>query len=303
MSEYIQLEPKGIVLYKYDSKREKYVRQRPKKLTILTHLRSDCKIKEGTTLKDIFHGVEKYKLLKLVISQYSWCREIDEFHAQAEEPMRSDPSDTDPLSYLEIYWHPEVHLFNETIKHTGGHKTKLRTACFDASCGFHGIGPVGESRKDDPFYKGCDTINYSVSYSPMWKLADLPVKLNKEFTIYEPFPFKGKAPESLLKAKKDFCLLDILDAIYYDISFMGGPADNAEFIEEMCQRVEDIKSGVCKTIPWDDVKKELDEKYGDDEEEKKEEKGKYEVRLHPDVASALGYEEENKEDKDEESNE
>jgi hypothetical protein len=303
MSEYIQLEPKGIMLYKYNPERKKYVRQRPKKLSILTHLRDECKIKEGTTLKDIFHGVEKYKLLKLIISQYSWCKQIDEFHAQAEEPMRDDPTDTDPLRRLEIYWCPEVHLYNETIKHIGGHKTKIRTACFDSYCGFHGIGPAPKGKEDNPAYRtedGC--IQYSVSYSPMWKLADLPVNLNKEFTIYEPYPYKEKQPANLLKAEKEFSLLDVLDAIYYDISFMGGPAENAEFIEEMGRRMEEIDSGTVKTIPWEDVKKELGLDKEDEEENKKEE-GKYKIKFHPDVASALGFEEENEEEKNEEEDE
>lgn len=54
-------------------------------------------------------------------------------------------------------------------------------------------------------------------------------------------------------------MLEILDAIYDDISFHGGPAENAAFIEQMKDTVEKIKSGEIKTVPIDEVFKDLEE--------------------------------------------
>lgn len=259
MINFVQLEPEGLFVYKWDGKKKQQVRRRAKKSIVLTYLRCRCQIKEGTTLKDIFRAVAKYKLLCIVIGQYSWCSHINEFHAQAEEPMRSEDKG-DKLEYLEIYWHPEVHEYTETIKHPGGHKEKIRTVSFDAHTGFHAIGEPGSSE-----HRPDGREHYSVSYSPMYDLADLPVKLNEEFEVWSPWK-RGQKQELLIKATRSYSLLEVLDAIYDDISFMGGPAENAAFLENMKETVEEIKSGTVETIPFEDIKKEL----GLDDEEDKE---------------------------------
>lgn len=251
---------KDALLIKKDGNK-KY--RRAKKLTVLTYLRDSVEIAEGVTLRDLFRIVSQYKLLKLFISQYSWCRQLEEFHAQAEEPMRDD--EKDKLEYLEIYWHASVH------------KYKKETS-FDVSVGFHGIGTP--DRPENAMTADGKT-HYSVSYSPMYELADLPLKLNTALKIWGPW--EGKPPQKVIfEGKKDYCLLDVLDAIYWDISFMGGPAENSEFIEEMNGRVDDIKAGIAKCIPAEEVFKEL----GMDPPEKKE--GGFKVMLSPEVVAQLG---------------
>lgn len=181
MSRYVQLEPDGLFEYKWIGKKQEYRRRRVKRDIVLTYLRDRCDIVEGTTLRDIFRTVAKYKLLKAVIAQYSWCSHIDEFHAQAEEPMRRT-DDQEPLDYLEIYYHPQIQKYKKEVS-------------FDFYCGFHGIGPV----PPDYEYANPGYITYSVSYSPMYELTDLPVKLNKEFKFYTPFdPGKKQKPDEWL---------------------------------------------------------------------------------------------------------
>jgi hypothetical protein len=103
--QYVKFTPEGLFLYRWNGKKRKYIRSRPKKKTICTHLRSACEIAEGTTLKNIFDTVEKYKLLKFFISQYSWCSAIDEFHRDVEETWRyEEKEDKDKIEYLEVYW-------------------------------------------------------------------------------------------------------------------------------------------------------------------------------------------------------
>jgi hypothetical protein len=288
MADYVEFTPEGLFAYKWNGKNRKNVRFRPKKLAIGTFLRSRCEIVEGTTLRNIFDTVDRYKLLKLIIAQYSWCRPIEEFHAQAREPMQEDPDDREePLTYLEIYHHPEIHQFTEKKKHPGGMRERITVVDFDTSVGFHGVGPTHE--KNGPANREDGNTNYSVSYSPMWKLADLPMKLNKEFTVYEPFDRnkhkKGNPPQELLKATREFSLLDVLDAIYWDISFVGGPAENAEFIAGLKDQMEEIKSGNVPMIPMEQVFKDLKD---EDELLNPDDPPKMKVLMHPDVARAFG---------------
>lgn len=250
---------KNALLVKKDGKKTR----RAKKLTVLTHLRDGVEIAEGVTLRDLFRIVSKYKLLKLFISQYSWCRALEDFHAQAEEPMRDD-DEKNKLEYLEIYWHGSVHKYKK--------ETSL-----DISVGFHGIGKPERPEDAGPDGK----CNYSVSYSPMWELADIPLKLNTNLKIWGPW--EGKPPQKVVfEGTRDFCLLDVLDAIYWDISFMGGPQDNKEFLEEMKGRMDDIKTGITKGIPAEEVFKEL----GMEVPEPKE--GDYKVVLSPEVVAQFG---------------
>ena len=276
MSESIEFTPNGIVLHKWNEKKKKMERKRPKKLTICMHLRSRCEIAEGTTLRNIFDAVDRYRFLKLVISQYSWCQSIDEFHAQAKEPMQR-PEDSDQIDFLEIYHWPEVHKYTEKKKHPGGTRERNTVIDFDTSVGFHGIGPA---KDEDGQYSLDRTEQYSVSYSPMYEIVDLPIKLKKEFTVYTPFEHGKKMEErELLKATREFTLLDVLDAIYWDISFMGGPQNNAEFIENMKGRVDEITSGEVAMIPMEQVFPETEIDPDPD---------KMKILMHPDVAKFFG---------------
>jgi len=115
----------------------------------------------------------------------------------------------------------------------------------------------------------------------MYELADLPLKLNKNIKIWGPW--EGKPPQKILfEGTKYFSLLEVLDAIYWDISFMGGPAENKEFIEDMNSRVDDIKSGITKGIPAEEVFKELGMEMPEANE------GGFKMILSPDVVAQFG---------------
>lgn len=283
MSEYMEFTPKGLVLHKWSNKKRAHVRKRPDKLKILSYLRNECKIAPGTTFKNILNAVNKYKLLKIFVQQYSWCGHLQEFLDLVNEPQRTEKT---PLTYLEIYWHPEIHQYMEKVTHPGGHREKIKVVSFDAHAGFHGWGPPeNEAMRDPRNPEGL--ISYSVSWTPMYNLADCPVKLNHDFTIQEPTSVekirKGEMPKDLVKSTRTFSLLEVLDAIFDDISFYGGPEDIKKLQEEMTQRVEEMNEGLVPGIPWEQVQKRLGL---EDEVEEKEIPVK--IILHPEVSKFFG---------------
>jgi len=224
-----KIEKDGIWEYKWDGDAQEYKKKKPD--FIWTLLRCECEIAEDVTLLDIFDAVEAEPELKAFISQYSWCHHIDEFHDDAHKENSKEETE---VAYLEIHWHPE----------TNSYKGKQS---IDLSPSFHGIG------------KPDDDQTYSVSYSPMWKLAHLPVKLNTTVDLYEPFNRNKKEQKLIFHGERIFSLLEVLDAIYDDISFMGGPEDNVAFLEEMKDTMEEIKSGKAECVPWKEVFEEDDE--------------------------------------------
>lgn len=183
-------------------------------LMVFSKLRMSCSIEDDVTLLDLINIVDGINHLKLFISQYSWCKAIDEFHAQAREPQRTDEN---PMEYLEVCWSKMV-------------------GDFYPSTDFHGF---GKEPPDYEFPNGTGLIRYSVSYTPLYNLADIPLRLNPVHN--------GKT--------RYFTLLEVLDAIYDDISFMGGPQDNIEFLEDMKCAVEEIRNGSVEEVSfkeWED---------------------------------------------------
>jgi hypothetical protein len=214
---------------------------------ILSHLRTGCDIEDGVTLLDFFRAVDKYELLKLFVAQYSWCRDLDVFHKEAERPplrlYREDEPEPDKLSYLEIF-----------------RRAALKKYGPDEWVDFHGI---GEGREE--YGTAGKTQAYSVSCTPMYDLARLPLRLNRRCEFRDERDRRNV--RVLWAGDTQFTLLDILDAVYWDISFYGGPEDNAEFLSSMRERVEEIESAQAEGRPICKQFDRMEEKLGESEEE------------------------------------
>lgn len=240
MSDYVVLSKDGLHGYKYNGDTKDYIRSRVKEDLVFTKLRCQCEIEDGTTLKDIFRMVESYPMLKAFISQYSWCRAIDEFHAQAEEPMRSE--DAEDLEYLEIYVRPsQPKISVEKVKHPGGMRERTRTISYKLvhGPGFHAVGKPSKTMREQ-YGDNCPEVQpYSASFIPLYDIADLPVKLKIDYDVHARFPAKGREPaysEKVGTDVTDFTLLQVLDAIYDDISFAGDIEQKVEFLDELGRR-------------------------------------------------------------------
>jgi hypothetical protein len=146
----------------------------------------------------------------------------------------------------------------------------------DLYTNFHGVGVKQENSKD-PAVSADGRIYWSVSCVPMWEIAHLPIKLKKEVKIYENFK------DVVLEGEYSFSLLEVLDAIYDDISFYGSPEQSKQFIEKLNAETEKIKNGEVPLIPYEQVRKEL----GLENEENSDE-NKTKILFSPDVARQFG---------------
>jgi len=203
----------------------------------INYLMHTCNV-DGMTLGDLFNFVEAHEDLKQFISCYSWCRAIDEFHAQAKEPCEPDTV----VNRLEIYRTGEVHRWVEK------NKSRAHRVSLDLNYDFHGLGPCDEDllkhyaeTGDEP----PEEQNYGVSYTPVNELVHLPLSINTEMEVREWVSDLGKNTLHL-KCHYPFTLLEIIDAVYWDISFHGGPEDNKAFLEEMHDRMDEIKEGTAE---------------------------------------------------------
>ncbi len=199
MGGYVRLTKQGLLEFDYDSESQSYLSQPVSQDRIFATLRLSCKIDPGVTLLDIFNTVANYPALTGFLAQYSWCFAIQEFHEAAQRPAAPTT-----LKRLEISRYVQTHTYDD-VRH-------LSADICDA-LDFTGVGPLDEH----------GNTRYGVSLSPMNMLANLPVTLNTTCEIHHNF-------EKVSEWETGFSLLEVLDAIYDDISFHGGPEENEAFL-------------------------------------------------------------------------
>jgi hypothetical protein len=190
-------------------KDEEYVAKHP-----LLHINSTCEFDEGVTLKTIMNLVASDELLTKVVAFYSSVNNIEDFHKEVNKKCTKKAKEVD---YLEIYRSGDI-FDGELSSWTDWHGVNTKEKC--KYCG----------KKDWP-----DHGHYiSYSYTPVNEVAHLPIRLNERFILREN-------EKVVLDVNQKFTLIEVLNAIYYDISFHGGPKDRDKFLGEMNEQVKKIK--------------------------------------------------------------
>jgi len=197
-------------------KKDKFETSAGETESIMAWAMGPATIDPDVTLQDIFNLVDKDELLKTFLSEYSWCHAIDEIHAAAQ-PHSPSESIT------------EIHVYDRSRLTNAGY--------FDIGAEISGIGPIDEDAAkayENSTSPLPEFETYSVSATPIAEIAPLPVKVVNGYTFLQNLNKK-------ISHSRDFTLLEILDAIYWEISFYGSPADAAEMLQEMGEVVNTIK--------------------------------------------------------------
>lgn len=215
MSDYVMFHSDRLAAYDWDGKEKKNV----ERLFDLSDLRVHVRVDEGVTLGQIFAIMTKCRLLKFFVSRYSWCREIDQFHAQALLP-REDLSEG--IVKLVVCAHGD--MFD---KH------------FNIFTDFYGVNDQGET--------------WGLSLTPMFQLAHLPVVIDERFVV------RQNIQDVIFTGERSFTLLEFLDAIYWDISFYGSPEENHAFSEGLKATIQELTEQVGKddVIPFEEAMRSL----------------------------------------------
>lgn len=175
-----------------------------------------CTIDKDTTLLDIFKFVASCEPLKCFVKLYSWCNAIDDFHALAAQTKLEHIDDLE-LHYLEIFRAPEL-----CRKHD----------YFSIDPQFEVICNNQEAKDDEPL-----VCSQAVDLRPVNELADLPVRLVKRLSLM--IDVEGDVQTKNLDM--GFTMLDILDAIYWEISFCGDPSQAAGTQQKVRKLLDDIQ--------------------------------------------------------------
>lgn len=193
------------------------------------------KISDGVVLNDIFEIVARDPEVCDFIFANCFVKEyVDSWKTKT---MKTGPNEYDPdgFEYLELYWAPDYH----TDRNGKGTVDGLNLA------GFHAIG--WELREDKieewgKYDKGT-RISWGFGGTSFAEYLHLPIKLNKEFKIMECIHKikPGEYLPTLFEAEREYSLHDIIEGIFYELSFYGTDEERKEKFDEIEKSIDEIK--------------------------------------------------------------
>lgn len=210
---------KGLISLEWNSKKRKddvFLAKLP-----LIHINHECEIEKGVTLLNIMDVVASDEILTKVLAIYSDVNRIEEFHKEVNKPCKKDKSE----EYIEIYRTGQI-FKNELMSWTEMSGVNTKEKC---------------DRCEDKNYP--DHKHYiSYDYTPLYKIAKLPVKLNKQYIVRDL-----DSDKVVINVQQNLTLIEILHAIYYDMSFHGGPKDRDKFcnkaVKESAKAIKEFRKG------------------------------------------------------------
>lgn len=164
-------------------------------------LNQSCVIEDGVTLKDIFDIMKQNEGLMEFFRRFSWCPAMDEFHDLAKKEAGVD--NIIPAC-LEI-----------------SSMASLFDGYLDSETSFHGLDAKGDRE--------------SISFLPVNDIANLPIKLNNSFKL------RYDTGTEDLSGDRSITLLEILDAIYWEISFWGTPKTIPQTLELIRRKLQNTE--------------------------------------------------------------
>lgn len=176
-------------------------------------------VEDGVTLGDIISFVAKDEFLSIFISAYSGCC-VSDFYEELQHGTKPPEGEA---KYCTVMMEIEV---SET-QEAGVEKN---------------LGLVLE------FYgRSDDGKKWSLDLASLAEIAELPFRLESNASITYIKESGIETDEGLGYAPK---LLEVLDAIFFDLSFHGSAADKANVALDLQQAIQAIENGTAEVEPW-----------------------------------------------------
>ena len=212
------------------------------------------------TLRDILNACYNSNTNILTLSTILHCSYICDYW----DEMNSKPFENNgEIDYLEVYWWGTKQTYEG--KREDGNMWS-----------FHGIGKLGYVPEDVLKYGKLnkkEKKNYrqamAVEFSPMYALADLPIRISKKLHIsdYDVEIKSGKDIDTEIDFQPSIKLIELLYAIFWELSFAGSPEQRDDKIDGLKKQVDEIKKASKEgrldeiTVPHEQVKKMMAKKF------------------------------------------
>ena len=193
---------------------------------------------EPFTLRDVLNLIILRSEIHIgTLCQMVQCNYLYDYFQEAQKPIKppADPKFSDQIEYLELSWHGE-----KDIDPSKGVRYCTNGWYFDG-VGYKGvmsedIVKFRQLEKPDPEYRE----GYAIEFTPINELADLEIRICPEMSIenseleYDDANFYKKVAFT-----PQITLLEMLYAIFWELSFVGCPEDRDERMEELNGRVKE----------------------------------------------------------------
>jgi len=221
------------------------------------------------TLGDVLTMIYNANIEYPYIAEMFGMGYIDAFY---EELIRECPlEDRSDICYLELYWGSDFDMKKMTKEEAKaaklilGRKPRYKEDYNTIEIGnlmqFGGVGfPEKEDKHSIPDKDGM--IGYAIEMTPVYKIAHLPIKINKKFNAY-PYPVEDK---SELKCIIDPTVYTFFTSICWELTFMGHPADRDGVVDGLKKQIDEIKDGTIKTVPWEEAMKDFEDLIPEEDE-------------------------------------
>lgn len=178
---------------------------------------------DGWTLEDLMDIVNP---LKEIWSELAWC-DFEAFYKELKSDLPAEKADIDHIDGVD-----RIKVYRVMELGDDGYITES----------FHIHGEADG-----------DPNTYAMGYSPLNTMKHLKIVASDDFEVRKMY----SVDPPLFKAKKPLCLLEIIWAILWEISFHGTPEDREAFNTELGERIKNIEDGTEEMIPAEEVMERL----------------------------------------------
>jgi len=188
-------------------------------------------VEEDVTLGDILAFVANDEFLPFFIGSYSGCNVLEIYQEIKDGVKPLVPEDD--AKYCTVAMDVEVRP---------DHKCKTHKR-IETDLDFYGCGNDGKA--------------YGLDLTSLAEIAALPFRLESNAILWHRGKDSDEREEGLEFTPT---LLEILDTIFFDLSFYGSSTEKADVVETLQQQVKSIEDGTATLVPLD-----LGEESKDDE--------------------------------------
>jgi len=229
--------------------------------SLLSYLGFTIKIGKDFTLRDLFRYINKTKfLLQCLFSGPLGSFPLGDFFKEIgsleiektsslhtlkpEQLLSSSNTEDNVMVGLEFYKVAELHNYSDEQS-------------FSVYTDFGGYG--WRKPFDSEKTKKIQTETFSIGFSPLNTIADLPLRIKDTvlFTEWKDIKKNAKPPFIVHKNLDGHGLIlwEILYAIFFEMTFYGSPAKRNQEAERITKISQDIKSGKEKTYSFSQIEK------------------------------------------------
>ena len=115
--------------------------------------------------------------------------------------------------------------------------------------------PGGQFYEEGKDYTHCN--RYAIEMTPLYQLRHLPLRLNPVMTIRRSLT-QDTTDEPLEIPAPGVTVLQLLYAVFWELSFFGTPEERDATHEELRESVRRIDAGEAELIPFDEIVRHLD---------------------------------------------